>query len=84
MQDTPNERARKIHSFLWLAACVGLSLVGIAAFIVLFVPIMNVFWFILSPIVLAMYQVPAVYLYWRWKKWRKRSLGMDNDERDES
>ena len=82
MQDTSNERVRKIYSVLWLATCVGLSLVGIAAFVFLFVPIMNVFWFILSPIVLAMYQVPAVYLYWRWKKWRKRS--MDNDEGHES
>ncbi len=72
MQDTPNERIKKIHSFLWLTACVLLSLCGIAAFIFLFVPIMNVFWFILSPIVLAMYQVPAVYLYWRWKKWKGR------------
>ncbi len=84
MQDTSNERVRKIYSVLWLTACVGLSLVGIAAFIFLFVPIMNVFWFILSPIVLAMYQLPALYLYGRWKKWRKRSLGMDNDERHES
>ncbi len=82
MQDTSNDKVKKIHSVLWLTACVVLSLVGIAAFIFLFVPIMNVFWFILSPIILAMYQVPAVYLYWRWKKWRKRS--MDNDEMHES
>jgi membrane protein YdbS with pleckstrin-like domain len=79
MLDTSNDRVKKIHSVLWLTACAVLSLVGIAAFIFLFVPIINVFWFILSPIVLAMYQVPAVYLYWRWKKWRKRS--MNNDER---
>ncbi len=82
MQDTSNDKVKKIHSVLWLTACAVLSLVGIAAFIFLFVPIINVFWFILSPIIIAMYQVPAVYLYWRWKKWRKRS--MDNDESHES
>jgi hypothetical protein len=75
-------RVKKIHSVIWLAACVLLSLVGIAVFIFLFIPIMNVFWFILSPIVLAMYQLPAVYLYWRWKKWKVRSI--DTNERQES
>jgi hypothetical protein len=73
MEDTSHDKVKKIYSVLWLAACVLLSLIGIAAFIFLFVPIMNVFWFILSPIILAMYQVPAVYLYWRWKKWKGRS-----------
>jgi membrane protein YdbS with pleckstrin-like domain len=84
MQNASNDKVKKIHSVLWLTACVGLSLMGIAAFIFLFVPIMNVFWFILSPIVLAMYQVPAVYFFWRWKKWRKRSFDVENDERHES
>ncbi len=82
MEDTSRDKLKKIGSFLWLAACVLLSLIGIAAFIFLFVPIMNVFWFILSPIILAMYQVPAVYLYWRWKKWKGRSA--DQNEGDGS
>ncbi len=75
-------RVKKMHSIFWLAACVLLSLVGIAAFIFLFIPIMNVFWFILSPIVFAMYQLPAVYLYWRWKRWKAQQ--MDTNERQES
>lgn len=74
-------RDKKIISFIWLTACVLLSLGGIATFIFLFVPMINVFWFILSPIVLAMYQVPAVYLYWRWKKWKARID--DQNERQE-
>ena len=82
MQNTPKNRVKKIYSILWLTACVMLSLAGVAAFIFLFAPIFNIYWLILSPIIIAMYQVPAVYLYWRWKKWRKRS--MDNDERHES
>jgi Na+-driven multidrug efflux pump len=62
----------KIYSALWLTACVLLSLGGIAAFIILFVPDFNIYWFILSPIIIAMYQIPAVYLFWRWKKWKER------------
>ncbi len=76
------DRAKKIHSVFWLASCILLSLAGIAAFIFLFIPIMNVFWFILSPIVLAMYQLPAVYLYWRWKRWKARQI--NTNERQES
>jgi len=75
-------RVKKIYSVFWLAACVLLSLVGIAAFIFLFIPMINVFWFIVSPIILAMYQIPAVYLFRRWKKWKARSL--DTNERQES
>ena len=77
-----NARVKKIYSIFWLAACILLSLVGIAAFIFLFIPIINVFWFIVSPVILAMYQIPAVYLFRRWKKWKARSLDMN--ERQES
>jgi hypothetical protein len=77
-----NARVKKIVSILWLTSCVLLSLVGIAAFIFLFIPIINVFWFIVSPIILTMYQIPAVYLFSRWKKWKARSL--DTNERQES
>jgi len=77
-----NTRAKKIVSILWLTSCMLLSLVGIAAFIFLFIPIINVFWFIVSPVILAMYQIPAVYLFRRWKKWKARSLDMN--ERQES
>jgi hypothetical protein len=75
-------RVKKIYSVFWLAACILLSLAGFAVFIFLFIPIMNVFWFILSPIVLAMYQLPAVYLYWRWKRWKARQI--NTNERQES
>lgn len=73
MQDTSKDKVKKIYSILWLAACVMLSLGGVAAFIFLFAPIFNIYWLILSPIIIAMYQIPAVYFYWRWKKWKGRS-----------
>ena len=73
MQDTSKDKVKKIYSILWLAACVMLSLGGVAAFIFLFAPIFNIYWLILSPIIIAMYQIPAVYLYSRWKKWKKQA-----------
>lgn len=63
---------KKIHSFLWLASAVLLSIVGFLAFFWLFLPQFNVYWMILSPIIIALYQFPAVYVYWLWKKRRNR------------
>jgi hypothetical protein len=44
------------------------SLGGIVAFIVLFVRDMNVFWLIVAPVILAVYQIPAAVIWWLWKK----------------
>ena len=59
---------KKISSYLLLASSVLASLAGVAAFILLFVLDFNIYWLILSPIIFAIYQGPAVYLYWIWKK----------------
>jgi hypothetical protein len=58
-------------SSLLLAASILLSLGGIAAFIVLFVLEFNVYWLILSPVIFAVYQIPAVFVYWIWKRKRR-------------
>lgn len=48
--------------------CLG----GLVAYVVLFIPRMNVYWFILSPLILAVYQIPAVVLVWIWKRRKAR------------
>jgi len=58
----------KLLSSLWLASSILLSLGGIAAFIYLFVLDFNIYWLILSPVILAVYQIPAAYVFWLWKK----------------
>ena len=62
---------KKMVSILWLAGVIILSLGGLAGFILLFARDMNVFWLILSPMILALYQAPAVYLFYLYKKKRK-------------
>lgn len=59
---------KKIYSCFWIAGIVLASGGGIAAFIVLFVLDFNIYWLILSPIIFTLYQAPAVYLFWLWKK----------------
>jgi hypothetical protein len=61
---------KKMVSILWLAGVIILSLGGLAGFILLFARDMNVFWLILSPMILALYQAPAVYLFYLYKKKR--------------
>ena len=59
----------------WLGPLVAgaLSLAGFVIFAVLFIPRMNVFWFILSPMIIAVYQIPAVVVYALWKRARRKS-----------
>jgi len=63
----------KLYSFLWLGSAIVLSLGGVAAFIFLFVLDFNVYWLILSPMIFALYQAPAAYLFWLWKKRTQKS-----------
>jgi len=72
---------KNVVSTLLLAAAILLSIGGIAGFVLLFVRDMNVFWLILSPIIFAMYQIPAVFLIWLWKKKRQKS-SQENPRQD--
>ena len=68
-------------SFVWIAGSIIFSLCGLAAFLWLFIPDFNVYWLILSPIILALYQAPAVLLYYLYKK-RKRKLEDETSPED--
>lgn len=59
---------KRVYSYLWLGGIFLASAGGIAAFIVLFVLDFNIYWLILSPIIFALYQAPAVLLFSLWKK----------------
>jgi len=54
-----------------------LSILGIAGFIFLFVRDFNIYWLILSPVILVVYQFPAVAVFWIYKRRREA-----RDERD--
>jgi hypothetical protein len=61
---------KKVVSYLWLGGVFLASAGGIALFVILFIPDFNIYWVILSPIIFALYQSPAVFLYYLWKKRR--------------
>jgi Na+-transporting methylmalonyl-CoA/oxaloacetate decarboxylase gamma subunit len=64
---------RRLGPLLLLSGAVLFALTGLVAFVLLFVRGMNVYWFILSPLILAVYQMPAVVLFWLWKRGKKRA-----------
>ena len=73
----------KALSTIMLAVSILLSLGGIAGFILLFGRDMNVFWMILAPIILAVYQIPAVAVFYFWKR-RKRRSQAGREEQEET
>ncbi|MGB2906309.1 MAG: hypothetical protein WBB73_04370 [Candidatus Aminicenantaceae bacterium] len=59
---------QKTYAGLLLLGSILAALGGVAAFIFLFVRDLNVYILILSPVILACYQIPAVALYWLYKR----------------
>jgi Ca2+/Na+ antiporter len=57
---------------LLVLASVVLSLGGIFGFVYLFLLDLNVYWIILSPVILAVYELPAVYVYWLFRRRKAR------------
>ena len=59
------------------------SLGGIAGFYLLFLRDINVFWLIVSPVIFAMYQIPAAVMWWLWKRRRKAERGEEERKGEE-
>ena len=59
---------KKVYSDFLLVSSIAASLAGFAVFIVLFIPDLNIYWIMLAPVIIACYQIPAVVLFWLYKK----------------
>ena len=64
--------ARDVAPGLYLGLSIFLCLAGIGGFAFLFARDFNIYWLILSPVIITLYQVPAVYLFWLYKRARLR------------
>jgi hypothetical protein len=69
---TPKKKA-----FFLLVASILLSLAGVGAFLWIFGRDFNVYWLILSPIIIVLYQLPAVYVF---RLYRRRLAGAKRAE----
>ncbi|MBD3413135.1 MAG: hypothetical protein GF421_01735 [Candidatus Aminicenantes bacterium] len=62
----------KFTVHLLLIGSVIAAVGGVVGFIILFLPDFNIYWLILSPIIIAFYEAPAVLLYWLYKKHKNK------------
>lgn len=63
---------KKLYAPLWITGSVVFSIAGFVAFFLLFFPDFNVYILIISPVILVMYQAPAVLLIYFYKKRKKK------------
>lgn len=63
---------KNLYIYLLLSLSILASIAGIALFVILFVPDFNIYWVILSPIIFALYQAPAAYLFYLYRKTKQR------------
>lgn len=73
---------KKFTLNLLLVSSILASLAGIALFIILFVPDFNIYWLIISPIIIALYQAPAAYLFYLYRK-TKHKIEAEKSETSE-
>jgi hypothetical protein len=75
-----NKRPGKKGSSFLPALAVFLSVAGLAGFLYLFVRDFNIYWLILSPVIIAFYQVPAAFVFWLHKKRRAAAARTEGTE----
>jgi hypothetical protein len=64
-----------------LVASVVLALAGIGGFVFLFAGNFNIYWLILSPVIITLYELPAVYAFRLYRK--KRAAAEHREEAEE-
>ena len=70
---------RDVLARVYLVLSIVLCLAGLAGFVFLFARDLNVYWLILSPVIIAVYQVPAAYFFWLHKRARGGELKTRKD-----
>lgn len=73
---------KKLYIYFLLFASIMASIGGIALFIILFIPDFDIYWIIVSPIIIALYQAPAAYLFYLYKK-AKHKIQTEESEASE-
>jgi hypothetical protein len=69
---------RKINPKIWLVVSIFAAVGGLVAFVFLFVLDFNVYWLILSPLIIAIYESPAAYFFWLYKKTKLTDAESEN------
>ena len=66
---------KKLYAPIWITGSIVFSIGGFVGFFLLFIPDFNMYWLIIAPVILVMYQAPAVLLFYLYKKRKKKIEG---------
>lgn len=66
---------KKLYAPLWITGSIVFSIGGFVAFFLLFIPDFNMYILIISPVIIVLYQAPAVLLIYLYKKRKKEIEG---------
>ena len=61
----------KINPYVWLVIAIVAMVGGLAAFFFLFILDFTIYWLILAPVIMAIYQIPAAYFFWLYKRTKR-------------
>lgn len=65
----------RINPHVWLVISIIALMGGLGAFFILFILDFNIYWLILSPVILAIYMSPAAYFFWLFKRTKRAKSG---------
>jgi uncharacterized membrane protein YdfJ with MMPL/SSD domain len=67
----------KVSAGAYLVAAVVLAAAGIGAYVWISILNFNIYWLILSPVIIAVYELPAFYTFWLYRRKRRASASKD-------
>jgi hypothetical protein len=67
----------KVSAGAYLVTAVVLAVAGIGAYVWISILNFNIYWLILSPVIIAVYELPAFYAFWLYRRKRRASALKD-------
>ena len=67
----------RVSAGTYLVIAVVLAVAGIVAFVWISLLNFTVYWLILSPVIIAVYELPAFYAFWLYRRKRRASALKD-------
>ena len=67
----------RVSAGTYLVITVVLAVAGIGAFVWISAQDFSIYWLILSPVIIAVYELPAFYAFWLYRRKRRASALKD-------
>lgn len=68
----------RVSAGAYLVVAVVLAVAGIGAYAWISILNFNIYWLILSPVIIAVYELPAFYAFWLYRRKRRASAARED------